>query len=452
MFQNRNYQNEAIEAGLSTKNGILCLSTGSGKSICIKGLVEKYSEPTLILQPSSEILESNISKAHLSGLDATAYSASYGQKEISDTTYATIGSIIKNSKKLDQEKKSVVKRAEFKDQGFERFIGGRLCVDEAHLVNPEDGMYIDLIKMLKPKSVVGLTATPYRAYRNSEGTIMRMQTRTRPKFFKEISYIKSTKSLIDEGYLTDPEIIEIENNEDMLKLNSSGGDYTQKSLRLYEDENDLESKIIDIIKQVYPEYKSILVFSPSVDLSQRIVKRLNKKYKIAEINAKTKDRRSILRRFDDQEIKVVLNVGTLTTGYDKPNLECIIDARPIRSAALHYQKIGRIVRIFEGKKAVVFDLAGNFKRLDNPLKYKLLKNHRKLDEVYSPSGRITSRPVSEEPEWMEEMPCGKFKGTPMRMLPSDYISWYLKTQNNGPNYPALDMLCSEYIMRNWDRF
>ena len=199
---NRYYQNDSIEAGLSTNNGIIVGPTGSGKSVVCAGLVNELRTGSLILQPSKEILESNFGKAAGYGLKASIYSASIGQKNVSDITYATIGSII-NCLHL------------FAD--FENLI-----IDECHLVNAKGGMYEKLIKQVGFKKLIGLTATPYRLQSNSYGSHMKLLHRTRPKIFKEISYVINPRELVNQGYLKEPEFVSIDANCSMLKPNTPG--------------------------------------------------------------------------------------------------------------------------------------------------------------------------------------------------------------------------------------
>jgi len=53
-----------------------------------------------------------------------------------------------------------------------------------------------------------------------------------------------------------------------------------------------------------------------------------------------------------------------TTGFDAPNAECGILARPTKSLSLHIQMVGRLLRIYDGKdRALILDHAGNFERL-----------------------------------------------------------------------------------------
>jgi len=83
------------------------LPTGSGKSVVIAGIAKVLNQPVLILQPTKEILEQNISKILSFGVAATIYSASFNQKNISKITYATIGSIVRK-KELFKDFKYII--------------------------------------------------------------------------------------------------------------------------------------------------------------------------------------------------------------------------------------------------------------------------------------------------------------------------------------------------------
>ena len=55
------------------------------------------------------------------------------------------------------------------------------------------------------------------------------------------------------------------------------------------------------------------------------------------------ERERIFRRFDAGTTRIICNVGTLTTGFDR-DVRCIIDAKPTKSEILFVQTIGRGLR------------------------------------------------------------------------------------------------------------
>ena len=149
-YQLRPYQIQASDAAVrffnkkSERNGILVLPTGAGKSLIVADIASKLRQCVLVLQPSKEILEQNYAKYRSYGMDnCSIYSASFNKKEISEVTFATIGSIM----------------AQIDD--FDHFHA--IIIDECHGVNPIEGQYATFIKKVKRK-VLGLTATPYRLH------------------------------------------------------------------------------------------------------------------------------------------------------------------------------------------------------------------------------------------------------------------------------------------------
>jgi DNA repair protein RadD len=97
----RDYQVDAVESAMGSSNGILVLPTGSGKSHVIAGIADRIEGKVIVLQPTKEILESNLDKIKHTGIESVGvFSASMNEKTLGKVTYATIGSIIKIQKRL----------------------------------------------------------------------------------------------------------------------------------------------------------------------------------------------------------------------------------------------------------------------------------------------------------------------------------------------------------------
>jgi superfamily II DNA or RNA helicase len=107
MFDLREYQEEAVNAGLEYLNGnseepgIIVVPCGGGKSIIISYIAKEIRGNVLVLQPTKEILMQNYGKAVSFGATPTIYSASCKKKEISEFTYATLKSIKKDVERLN---------------------------------------------------------------------------------------------------------------------------------------------------------------------------------------------------------------------------------------------------------------------------------------------------------------------------------------------------------------
>jgi DNA repair protein RadD len=72
-----------------------------------------------------------------------------------------------------------------------------------------------------------------------------------------------------------------------------------------------------------------------------------------DANTPVSERKAIIRRLESGEIKVIVNIGTMTTGVDCPSIACIIMARPTKSEMLFLQCIGRGLRTHPSKKELL---------------------------------------------------------------------------------------------------
>lgn len=345
------------DKGSAKHNGILILPTGAGKSLVIADIASKIDEPLIVLQPSKEILEQNFAKLQSYGVwDCSIYSASLNRKEINRITFATIGSLMNHVDEFDSFHK--------------------ILIDECHLVNPREGQYKEFIERIEGRQVIGLTATPYRLGQtidpktiNSKwpkyGSILKFLTRTRPRIFDQVLYHCQIKTLLEAGYLAKLRYFDMPALElKRVKLNSTGADYDEKSLKKEMQRAGMYQYTLDIVKRVMrPKDGSIrngiLVFVRFIEDAERLAEELMGFCEVVTGSTPKKEREGILERFKSGETEVVVNVGVLTTGFDHPALDTIILARPTMSLALYYQMVGRAIRPFPNKNGWVVDLCGS---------------------------------------------------------------------------------------------
>lgn len=333
MYTLRPYQKQASDAavraftGKTKKNGLLILPTGAGKSLVIADIASKLDSPLLIFCPSKEILEQNFTKLKSYGVfDCGVYSASVGCKDINRITFATIGSVMNHMK------------------DFQHFK--YVMVDECHLCNARGGQYKTFFEAAD-RQVIGLTATPYRLGKGLNGTSMlKFLTRTRPRIFDEVLYYCQISELLAKGYLADLRYFDC-TQLDMSNVhtNSTGNDFDENSLKLeYERSGFYDQLTSTTLRVLKPKNKiprkGVLVFTRFTEEAERLTDKLQRKgIKSAIVTGETpkKEREAILEKFKDGTIKVVSNVGVLTTGFDYPALDTVILARPTKSLSLYYQ-------------------------------------------------------------------------------------------------------------------
>ena len=102
------------------------------------------------------------------------------------------------------------------------------------------------------------------------------------------------------------------------------------------------------------------------------------------------DREHILEAFKNGSINVVANVGVLTTGFDYPELNTVVIARPTMSLALYYQMVGRGIRPYPGKIGWVVDLCGNYDRFGRVEDLHVGYKKQGLWAVYSGNRQLTN--------------------------------------------------------------
>lgn len=379
-YKLRPYQEDCVNKLLWAQklqgNDIICLPTGAGKSLVIAEIAVRLNQSILILQPSKEILEQNYSKlcSYIDKKEIGIYSASMGRKDFGKYTLATIQSVYK------------------KPELFSHFK--IVIIDECHQVNPSnlDGMFTSFLAQIGSPKCIGLSATPYRMslmYRHDEKlglqaiTTTKLINRLKGRFWHRIIYNIDNAELIKQNYLVPLRYIDksVIRHQD-IPLNVSHSEFDlEKFQQLIVDKHE---EIITALFFAEQLSRNILVFCVSVEQAENLAKEIENS---AVVSAKTskKHRENIIRLFRSGSIKTVFNVGVFTTGFDYPELDCIVLLRPTRSLALYYQMLGRGVRKAEGKKFCrVVDLTGTVEGMG------------RIETI-----RVLKKPKEDDPEKME---------------------------------------------------
>lgn len=352
MYKLRDYQQECVDACIDyirskRKNPVLAvMPVGTGKSLVISELARLSEKPVLVLQPRLELLNQNYEKLINLGGEATIYSAGAGSKIISKCTYATLGSV----KKLAKE-----------------FKIGLLIIDEAHdTFSPEAGsMFMKFIKVLKPKKCIGFTATPFRMKPVASDIQITMLNKMRPRYFKDIIYVMQVAKIIELGRWAKCRYQEYAFDDSKLEFNSSLTEFSESSVAKVIKEQGIDTAIISRTKIALSKgATSILIFTDSVYTANTIKKALGKDAQTISSTTPDADREQLIKDFKSKKIKVMINYGILSVGFDYPDLQVVMMGRPTNSLVTYYQIFGRGVRNNTGKKEFVYiDFCGNVKRL-----------------------------------------------------------------------------------------
>jgi DNA repair protein RadD len=395
-FVLRPYQERAVDASIghltgdTGRRGALCVApTGSGKSLIIADVVRKLPGRTVIFQPSKEILEQNAYKLVSYGEDPAIFSASMGRRDIGQITLSTVGTAIKSPHL-------------FKDTDY-------VIVDECHLVNPARGdkpsMYRRLFDVIPKAKLLGLTATPYRLHSNSMGSVLRFITRTRPRVFHDLVHYDQISDLFDKGYLCPLKYKPVPIvRPEKLKLNSKGTDFTDKSVQEYFKKIQFAKRLAEGVRRLLDAgRKYIAVFTRFTDEAEYVAKELGPIAAVVSAKTTRREREEILARFRSGQLKVVTNVGVIAIGFDFPELDTVVCARPSLSLSVYYQQVGRVVRTHKDKKwAAVVDCVGLMDRFGKieDLRLKLEDPSKPESHAYySGNKRLTNKYFGTPSRW-----------------------------------------------------
>jgi DNA repair protein RadD len=419
---------------------LIVAPTAAGKSLIISAIASACTSPVLVLQPNVELLTQNYDKLKFFGGSATVYSASAGSKELSHFTYAMLGSI----KGLGEQLRGL---------GIEVVL-----IDECDRGYPETAgsMFMNFIADLKPKKVIGLTATPFKLVQTMEGAKINMLTRLKSKFYKKYIHITQIQEMVRDGFWSPCQYETYTFDEKGLAVNTSGSDYTEESVREAIKAQGVNNNIYKRILQLQEgNCNSILVFLDSIDSCKRMVElpsnyRQIKDATYVDGTMPINVRKERVVGFKSGKYKVMFNYGVFVAGFDYPDLRCVIVGRPTMSLSWFYQVFGRGTRISPETGKTYFrliDFCNNVERFgriedltirnidgwgvglfngDYPLTNVLLDQQRQT--IQELLGEKTTKKSGSD-----RMPFGKFSGQPYGSLPISYVKYLLNWDGLDPN-------------------
>lgn len=220
---------------------------------------------------------------------------------------------------------------------------------------------------------LGVTATPARA----DGQGLSRET----DGVADVMVLGPTsRQLIELGHLSDYEIVcpKSDLNVDDIKL-SADGDWCSKNLK----KAAKASKIVGDVVENYKKYafgRKAIVFATDVETADDIALSFNDGgIKAASVNGTSKSswREQCLSQFAAGTLPVLVNVDLFDEGFDCPDADVCVMARPTASLAKYLQMIGRVLRPVPNKTALVIDHVSNVIRHGLPDRYRTWSLNRR---------------------------------------------------------------------------
>lgn len=353
----RDYQRAAVDAvwahvAQRETNPVVVLPTGSGKTHVIAQLCRDavgWGGRVVVLAHVKELLEQAADKLRATAPDLRVgvFSAGLGRRDVGEpVTVAGIQSVYQRAHDLGPLDIAIV--------------------DEAHLIPPEGlGMYRrflgDARTVCPHQRVVGLTATPYRT---SSGDLCGPPPE---HILNEVCHEVGVRELIDRGFLCRLRSRSGKALADTSEVSVRGGEFVAGALEDLMDDNALVRSACSEIVAMAADRKSVLVFCSGVRHCRHVVQKLRDNHGIecGMVDGQTPadEREETLGRFRSGSLRFLANVNVLTTGFDAPNIDCVVLLRPTMSPGLYYQMVGRGFRLAPGKAdCLVLDFGGNVLR------------------------------------------------------------------------------------------
>ena len=354
---------ELLRANGKTKRAMLSLPTGAGKTrVAVQSLVEHFRDdevpgPVLWIAQSEELCEQAVQAWaevwRAMGPPKTLTIGRLWDANGAEPVPAQPHVIVATIQKLST---SVIG-----NEAYEWLSEAAIVVvDEAHR-GATTPTFTALLRWLGLEArghdrcpLVGLTATPFIGANQVQTGILAKrygQTRLDTGLFPEDDTEQLISLLQDRRILARAEHSRIDGvNIDLDAVQMAELDKFRRLPRAIETELGLNAArnaaLVDSIKGQNDDWQ-ILVFAPSVENAQTLAALLRLEgIAAAAITAETRPgvRRHYVQQFKDRKIRVLTNYGTLTTGFDAPEVRAVYVARPTYSPNLYLQMIGRGLR------------------------------------------------------------------------------------------------------------
>ncbi len=354
VFSHRDYQAKVINDACSVTRGIIHAATGSGKTIIASGIINELKVvPFIFFVTSIDLLtqaKESLEQALLvDGKHPMIGQVGGGIIDIQDITVMTVQTAVRalggkwNKYKFDaddSDDKTPIEERKEDIQELIRTAKGSICdevqhwrADTCQLVarGLESGYY-----------TYGMSATPYR----DAGDDMMIQA----CFGRKIAEITASQ-LIKQGWLMKPDI-------KMIHIRTPKTIYKQWQA-IYKDqvvENDHYNGIIANIANAYIENgRLVLILVQQINHGKRLEELIPDSQFLSGQSPKKK-REAGIKNLRNKYISCIISTTIFDEGIDIKPLDTVILAGGGKSRTRAMQRIGRIIRPFEGKeKATAID-------------------------------------------------------------------------------------------------
>ena len=333
------YQETAISAAISRRNGVIVAPCGSGKTQIGLEIIRRLGGRALWLTHTEDLLKQSLERA-------------CNTLDLPESDYGTITAGKINVGKVITF--ATVQTMANIDLAEQKRLYDIVIVDEAHHVvgtPTRMQMFYKVVSSLAARYKFGLTATPQR----QDGLIGCMYAILGEKIYEitkaQVKEHTCPVSVIfrETGYVPDFERV-------------TDSDGTLNFTSLVNDLCDDEDRNAVILNDIRCADGACLVLTDRVSHVQRLASNLGDDALALSAKSRKADRKAALDAIRSGEKRVLVATYALAReGLDLPNLRNVFMTTPQKNEAVVIQSAGRVERKFAGKaRGIVYDYVDNF--------------------------------------------------------------------------------------------
>lgn len=253
-----------------------------------------------------------------------------------------------------------------------------LVIDEAHHAAADT--YRRILGYFQPRFILGLTATAERA--DGQNLL---------DIFRDCAHRLTLREAVERGELVPIRCVRVVTNVDLSKVRCNQVQYNRRDIEETIAIPARDRLIVDTYQQHVPNRKAV-AFAVNV----RHGKDLAEEFRRAGVAAQSvsgqmsnREREEHLQAFREGRLRVLCACDILNEGWDCPDVEVLLMARPTLSKVVYLQQLGRGTRRAPNKEClIVFDFVDNATHYNQSLSL-----HRVLGEKrYRPGGFVLATP------------------------------------------------------------
>jgi superfamily II DNA or RNA helicase len=242
---------------------------------------------------------------------------------------------------------------------------GYIIIDESHHAAAET--YRNVISYFRAKFILGLTATPER----HDGQSL-------TEIFQNCAHRLELEEAVQRGLLVPIRCIRVKTNVDLTKIRFNSVDYRSNDLGKALQVPDRDRLIVDTYLN-HAISKRAVCFCIDIAHAERMATLFNQHtIKASDVSGRMSDQQKeqVLADYRSGQIQVLCACDILNEGWDSPETEVLLMARPTLSKVVYVQQLGRGTRTAPGKDyLLVFDFIDNTSRYTQALSTHRLFNH-----------------------------------------------------------------------------